>query len=161
MCARSILTAAMCLMATSAAAQSPNAQPHFVRVGGTVMTNFIGQATTLGTATGDLEGAVSADLVGFGPEGDTIKFSVQHHWVTDGGDRLDSEVATATTKEVSPGLFAVLSYPVTIQGGTGRFAGASGNLDNIGEVYYNPLDLDASRTIFRYSGTVCFAAPHR
>ena len=28
MCARSILTAAICLMATSAAAQSPNAQPH-------------------------------------------------------------------------------------------------------------------------------------
>jgi hypothetical protein len=161
MCARSILTAAICLMATSAAAQSPNAQPHCLPVGGTVMTNFIGGTTTLGTATGDLKGAVSADLLGFAPEGDTIKFSVQHHWVTDAGDALNSQVATATTKEVSPGLFAVLSYPVVIQGGTGRFKGASGNIDNIGEVYYNPLDLDASRTIFRYSGQVCFAAPLR
>ena len=43
----------------SAAAQSPNAQPHCTPVGGSVMTNFITPDTTLGTATGDLRGAVS------------------------------------------------------------------------------------------------------
>ena len=163
MVTRSILTAAICLIATSAAAQSPNAQPHCVPVGGTVMSNFITQTRTLGTATGDISGAVSADLLEVTPGADgTLEFKVEHHWVTDSGDRVDTAVPlTAVTKAVAPGLFAVVSYPVEIQGGTGRYAGASGTLQTIGEVYFDPLDLDASRTIFRYSGQVCFAAPLR
>jgi hypothetical protein len=157
MCARSILTAAMCLMAASAAAQSPNAQPHCRSVSGTVMTNLISQTTTLGTATGDLGGAVSADLLGVvpGPNGTTV-FNVQHHWVTEAGDTIVMTVAQATMSEIAPGLFAVLSYPVTIQGGTGRFEGATGTLQNIGAV-----ELTSQRTVFRYQGEVCLAAPLR
>ena len=50
------------------------------------------------------------------------------------------------------GLFAVITYPVHITGGTGKFAGAIGDIKNVGEV-----DLAAQATIFRYSGQVCFA----
>jgi hypothetical protein len=116
------------------------------------MTNFVGPNTTLGPATGDLQGAVSADLLGVTPGADgTVVFSVQHHWTTDAGDTIAMQVAQAAATQVAPGLFAVTSYPVTIQGGTGRFTGAYGMLKNIGEV-----DLNTQRTVFRYSGYVCF-----
>jgi hypothetical protein len=75
----------------SGASPSPKAAPrsgdhdrHCVPVGGTVMTNFgaIDPLTnTLGPATGDLRGAVSATLLG-PPQpgaGGTVAFHVQHH----------------------------------------------------------------------------------
>jgi len=127
---------------------------HCVPVGGSVMTNFLNSSTTLGTATGDLEGAVSATLLGApqsGPGG-TVVFHVQHHWVTEGGDTLTIDPAVATTAPLSQTLFAVVSYPVHISGGTGRFDGARGDITNIGEV-----DLSKNATVFRYTGQVCFA----
>jgi hypothetical protein len=125
-----------------------------VLVGGTVMTNFgaIDQFTTMGTATGDLRGAVSGTLMG-PPQavGNTLVFHVQHHWVTESGDTLTFEPAVATTAPLSQTLFAIITYPVHLTGGTGKFAGATGALDTIGEV-----DL-VKGTVFRYSGQVCFA----
>jgi hypothetical protein len=49
-----------------------------------------------------------------------------------------------------------VSYPVTITGGTGKFAGAAGTLENIGEV-----DLNTLRTVFRYQGDVCLQTPSK
>ena len=139
------------------AAQSSNAQPHCIQVGGTVMTNFLDANTTLGTATGDLSGAVSATLLGDSPGSNgTLVFSVKHHWVTAAGDTILMDVARATSLETQPGSFAILSYPVVITGGTGRFDGANGRLQNIGAV-----DLDSQRTVFRYEGEVCFPASSR
>ena len=46
--------------------------------------------------------------------------------------------------------YAVIRYPVHINGGTGKFANARGDMNNIGEV-----DLGSGQTVFRYSGTVC------
>ena len=122
------------------------------------MTNFgaIDQFTTMGTATGDLRGAVSGTLLGApqpGADG-TLVFRVQHHWVTESGDTLTFDAAVATTAPVenSQTLFAIVTYPVHITGGTGKFAGAIGDIKNIGEV-----DLAAQATVFRYSGQVCFA----
>ena len=126
-------------------------------VSGTVMTNFGGfdQNTTLGTATGDLRGAVTGTILGSGPgpTNNTMVFQVQHHWVTETGDTLSFDPATATVVPVPPSqtLFAIVTYPVHLNGGTGKFAGATGDLANIGEV-----DL-SSGTVFRYSGQVCFA----
>lgn len=124
-------------------------------VGGMLMTNFggIDQSTTLGTATGDLAGAVTGTVLGTpGPgSGGTVIFHVQHHWVTQSGDTLFFDSATATTLPLSQTLFAIISYPIHLTGGTGRFNGATGDLTAIGEV-----DL-SSGTIFRYSGKVCFA----
>jgi hypothetical protein len=120
-----------------------------------IMTNFgaIDQNTTMGPATGDLRGAVSGTLLG-APQpsaGNTLVFHIQHHWVTESGDTLFFDPATATTVPLSQTLFAIVTYPVHLKGGTGKFAGATGDLTGIGEV-----DL-SNGTVFRYSGQVCFA----
>ena len=70
--------------------------------------------------------------------------------VDETGDAVYVDKARATAVAVAPGLFAVVSYPVRITGGTGRLAGASGRIDNIGEV-----DLDRVLTVFRYTGRLC------
>jgi hypothetical protein len=137
--------------------QSIFSQPHCKAVAGTIMTNFgaIDQNTTMGTATGDLRGAVSGSILG-APQpgtGGTVLFHVQHHWVTESGDTLNFDPATATTLPLSQSLFAIVTYPIHLTGGTGRFAGATGDMSAIGEV-----DL-VKGTVFRYSGQVCFAAP--
>lgn len=145
-------------------AQSDHAAPHCVPVGGMIMTNLMtaNPPATLGTATGDLRGAVSATIlnVSGGANGTTI-FSVQHHFVTESGDTITLAPANATVAPVGPNLVAVVSYPVQITGGTGKFAGATGTFHNIGEVSLpNYPDLAGLQTVFRYSGTVCFAAPN-
>jgi len=152
---RSFVAVTLCLAGTRAAAQSTSAQPHCTPVGGSVMTNFVTPDMTLGTATGDLRGAVSATLLGVLPASDgTVVFTVQHHWTTEAGDTVEVEVAEAKATEIAQGLFAILSYPLSITGGTGRFAGASGTVSNIGAV-----DLGTQRTVFRYQGEVCFKMP--
>lgn len=143
-------------LAPKAAPRSGGAERHCVPVGGMLMTNFgaIDANTTMGPATGDLAGAVSGTLLG-APQpgaGGTLVFHVQHHWVTESGDTLTFDPAVATTAPLSQTLFAVITYPVHITGGTGKFAGAIGDIKNIGEV-----DLAAQATVFRYSGQVCFA----
>jgi hypothetical protein len=135
------------------------AESHCMPVGGMILTNFgaIDQYTTMGVATGDLRGAVSGTLLG-APQpgaGNTLIFHVQHHWVTESGDTLTFDPATATTIPLSQTLFAVVTYPLHLTGGTGRFAGATGDMNAIGEI-----DL-SNGTVFRYSGQVCFAAPDK
>lgn len=138
-----------------AGGQSPHS--HCQPIGGAVMTNLgvVDQSTTLGVVDGDLKGAVAATILNVAPgaSGTTI-FSVQHHFVTQAGDTILVDQATATTQEVpvGSGRYAILDYPVHIKGGTGRFAGATGDFNNIGSA-----DLGSGRTIFRYSGEVCFA----
>src|SRR6266705_4551250 len=141
----------------SAAAQpqAEQSSPHCTPVGGMIMTNFgaIDQSTTMGTSTGDLQGAVSGTLLG-APQpgaGNTLILHVQHHWVTESGDTLFFDPATATSVPLSQTLFAIVTYPLHLTGGTGRFAGATGDMNAIGEV-----DL-VKGTVFRYSGQVCFA----
>ena len=139
-------------------AQSSSPQPHCHPIGGTVMTNLgvVNESTTLGVVDGDLKGAVAATILNVAPGSDatTTIFTVQHHFVTQAGDTILVDQATATTKEVVPGsgLYAILNYPVHIKGGTGKFAGATGDFNNIGAA-----DLGSGRTVFRYSGQVCFA----
>jgi hypothetical protein len=144
----------------AAAAQPPSerSEGHCKPVGGMILTNFgaIDQYTTMGVATGDLRGAVSGTLLGTPQQvGNTFVFHVQHHWVTESGDTLTFDPATATTVPLSQTLFAVVTYPLHLTGGTGRFAGATGDMNAIGEI-----DL-SNGTVFRYSGQVCFAAPDK
>src|SRR2546429_7025975 len=46
--------------------------------------------------------------------------SVHHYWVTDAGDTIFVAPAQLTAFPVAPGLFAVVTYPVSITGGTDR-----------------------------------------
>jgi hypothetical protein len=136
---------------------SGSSDSHCKLVGGSIITNFggIDQNTTLGTATGDLRGAVTGTILG-APQpgaGNTLVFHIQHHWVTETGDTLHFDPAKATTVPLSQTLFAIVTYPLHLTGGTGRFAAATGDMTILGEV-----DL-SSGTVFRYSGQVCFADP--
>jgi hypothetical protein len=126
------------------------------QMGGAIITNFGGvdANTTLGPASGDLSGAVAASILGVapGPNGTTV-FTVQHHWVTDAGHAIFFKVAEATVAPVAPGVFGVVSYDAAVNGGTGKFAGATGTLHFTGEA-----DLNAGTLVLRYRGRVCFAA---
>jgi hypothetical protein len=134
----------------------PSAFGECVHVGGGIITNagVITADRTLGTATGDLKGAVGVQIVGqsSGPNGSTV-FSVHHFWVTDEGDTIFVEPAQLTAVDVLPGLFAVVTYPVSISGGTGKFKGATGKISLIGEA-----DFNAGEIGLRYSGRICFAS---
>src|SRR5882724_2358959 len=143
--------AMMVLLAGLAAGQNKRCTP----AGGMLMTNLgaVDPATTMGTATGDLKGAVGATIVDTEGTGNTLILHVQHHWVTESGDTLDFDVATATTTQVAPGLYAIVTYPVHLKGGTGKYAGASGNFTSIGEA-----DLGTGQIVLRYTGKICFAS---
>src|SRR5215470_14144439 len=137
------ILAAIIMIVAAAAGQSKHCTP----VGGTVMTNLgaVDQATTMGTATGDLKGAVGATVLSTEVVGNSFLFHVQHHWVTESGDTLAFDAATATTTQVAPGLYAIVSYPVHLSGGTGKYAKASRDFTSIGEA-----DLNTGELVFRY-----------
>ena len=142
--------AAMVILIAAAAAQSKHCTP----AGGMLMTNLgaVDPATTMGVATGDLKGAVGATILSTESTGNTLILNVQHHWVTESGDTLFFAPATATTTQVGPGLYAIVTYPVHLNGGTGKFAGANGEITNIGEA-----DLASGRIVTRYVGQICYA----
>jgi hypothetical protein len=143
------------MFAVVAGAQSKSCQP----AGGMLMTNLgaVDASTTMGVATGDLKGAVGATILNIDAQngGATLIFTVQHHWVTESGDLLFFDQAKATVEQVGGSQstrYGVVSYTAHLKGGTGRFAGATGDITNIGEA-----DLATGQLVFRYSGTVCFA----
>ena len=115
--------------------------------------NFV--ATTLGTATGDLAGGLGVYIFS-ATNGPISVAKVHHHWVTVAGDTIFLEDATATAYQVGPfsGVYAVAndSYKVKIMGGTGRFAGATGQLTNTGVI-----DFNQGKAVLRYQGTINFA----
>ena len=152
--ALSVALSAM-LFAASAGAQSKSCHP----AGGMLMTDLgaVDANTTMGIATGDLKGAVGATILNIESQngGAILIFTVQHHWVSETGDLIFLDQAKATAQQVGgpqSTLYAVVSYPSHLKGGTGRFAGATGDFTTIGEV-----DLATGQLVFRYSGTLCFA----
>ena len=136
--------------------QTGTADSHCAAVGGSISTNLgvIDANTTLGTSTGDLRGAFAANILGVSQVGSNTMFTVQHHLVTESGDTVIIDKATATGTQVAPGLFGITNYSLHISNGTGKFAGATGDLHLIGEV-----NLNTGQTVFRYTGQVCFAEP--
>jgi len=143
------------LIAAAASAQRKSCQS----ASGMLMTDLgaIDANTTMGVATGDLKGAVGATILNIDEQngGAIVIFSVQHHWVTESGDLLFFDQAKATVEQVGGAQstrYGVVSYPIHLKGGTGRFAGATGDFTSIGEV-----DLATGQLVFRYSGTLCFA----
>ncbi len=138
------------LMLTAAGnAQSKKCTP----IGGIILTDLgvWDPSSTFGYATGDLKGSVGVSILSMQQTGNTLVLNVQHHWVSESGDVISLDPATATTTQVAPGLYAVVNYPFHINGnGTGKFAGVSGDGMGIGEA-----DLANGRLVFRYTGTLC------
>ncbi len=128
-----------------------------IKVSGMLMTNFMNPTNTLGTATGDLRGAVAATLLEFNPT--TGRGLVQHEWVTEAGDRLlfapMAFLAAPAAADPALGLFHVY-YPPSdaVIGGTGKFEGATGKFTSTGSA-----DFVQGQTVFRYSGTITLKAP--
>jgi hypothetical protein len=59
-------------------------------------------------------------------------------------------------------LFAIVTYPVHITAGTGKFADATRDITNIGEVSvpnFASNSLDGGTLILRHGGQVCLATP--
>jgi hypothetical protein len=124
-------------------------------VGGALLTNFLDQTTTLGTATGDLKGALGVTVLSLSPgPGGTVLFHNHHHWVTEAGDTIFFNDADAIAYPTGiPGLYAAkYTNGVTLTGGTGRFAGATGKIASFGAV-----DLNKQQVILRYEGQICFS----
>jgi hypothetical protein len=149
-----VAVAAM-LFAAAAIAQAKSCQP----AGGMLMTDLgaVDANTTMGVATGDLKGAVGATILNIESQngGAILIFTVQHHWVSESGDLIFLDQAKATVEQVGgpqSTRYGVVSYPTHLKGGTGRFAGATGDFTTIGEA-----DLATGQLVFRYSGTLCFA----
>ena len=95
------------------------------------------------------------------PPASPIVAKVHHHWVTEAGDTIFAQDATATAYQVGrfSGIYAVGggSYTVNIIGGTGRFAGAAGEISLIGVLDTSLPDPSQWRVVLRYQGTICFA----
>jgi hypothetical protein len=151
----SVLVLAALIFALPALAQDKSVTRQCSSVGGTMATNLavIGKSTTMGTATGDLKGAVAATILKVTQNSDgTASFTVQHYFVSESGDTITFARATAMTMPLSATRFAIIDYPVHINGGTGKYANATADLDSIGEV-----DLASGQTVFRYTGKLCLA----
>jgi hypothetical protein len=144
-------------------------QKNCKEVSGGIVTNFLTESgtvngqqfvfTTLGTATGDLRGGLGVYIFSITPgPNNSVVAKVHHHWVTDAGDTIFAQDATANGFQVGPfsGVYAVAddSYTVNIIGGTGRFAGATGQLSATGV-----LDTNQGKVVLRYQGTICFKEP--
>jgi len=144
-------------LGTTAFAKNPTCS----EVGGAILTNIggfgqiDGHPTTLGPATGDLKGAVGVETKDVNQSSTVI--TVQHHWVTENGDTLNIDEAQAAGMFLpNSALFAITDYKITLSGGTGRFANATGQMNAIGEV-----DFSTGHAILRYSGQICYSAQER
>ena len=139
--ARTIVSvfAATLILVAAATAQSKKCTP----IGGIILTDLgvWDSSSTFGYATGDLKGSVGVSILSMQQNGNNLTLNVQHHWVSESGDVISLDPATAYTTQVAPGVYAVVNYTFHINGnGTGKFAGVSGDGAAIGEA-----DLGAGR----------------
>jgi len=125
----------------------PNGEP------GTKIENF--SAVILGTATGDLRGGVVIFVL---PPTSTMPIRVHGNWVTESGDTIYTDEADATPgSPITGSNVSAAFYPrgLNITGGTGRFAGAHGNLN----ILFGAGDSVSGQFIYRYQGQICFTQP--
>jgi hypothetical protein len=129
-------------------------------VGGVLITN-IGAITdggmNLGPVFGDLAGSVAAKILSANSDG---TFTLQHYWVTTAGDTILFK--PAVLKPTYPVFTAMVSnqtivavpwgnYISDINGGTGKFEGATGSIS-----YFGMADFVKNTLVLRYTGSVCF-----
>ena len=127
-------------------ATSSKCQP----IGGFISTNVGGWGpnTTMGTAVGDLAGAVGVEILNITTAANgLVTVSVQHHWVTATGDTLTIDKANLYGVYVAPGLLQIVKYKVHIAGGTGQYQNTRGDINVIGEA-----DFNANHTALQFTG---------
>ena len=147
------LRLALVVMLAMSAAASSQTLTKCPAMGGMILTDLgvWDPSSTFGYATGDLKGSVGVTILSTQAQGNNLILHVQHHWVSESGDVISLDPATAYTTQVAPGVYAVVNYQFHINGnGTGKFAGVSGDGSAIGEA-----DLANGRLVFRYTGTLC------
>jgi len=131
---------------------------HCVQVGGGIVTNFLDNTETLGTATGDLSGGLGVSVLRVTPGtgGGPTTYHVHHHWVTTTGDTLlfnDADLSAFPTG-VSGVVLAKYLKGVDLIGGTGRYANV---LSPANLAVFGAVDLNQGQLTLRYSGTICFS----
>lgn len=152
-------SAAIVASLISPAINAQSISPRCEAIGGVIMTNFLTETTTLGFATGDLKGAVSAVVISAtAPQSNGLQtFVVRHTFVTVSGDVIETKPSTALVVPVQPNtrvLVAGVYYEkMEIDKGSGKFQGATGSMRVIGSANFA-----TGETVFRYTGQVCFAA---
>ena len=83
---------------------------------------------------------------------------VHGNWVTESGDTIYTDEADATPgSPITGSNVSAAFYPrgLNITGGTGRFAGARGNLN----ILFGAGDSVSGQFIYRYQGQICFTQP--
>jgi hypothetical protein len=125
------------------------------QVSGSISANAItnpnvSTGLALGNVTGGLAGATMATFTVSAGSGGSLNLLLHHNFVTRSRDSLNTS-DTGVLIPV-PGLANIyrMSVNYTITGGTGKFAGATGNLQNHGEA-----DLQNGLLTLTYSGQVC------
>lgn len=132
-------------------------------VGGALMTNIgvIDGKTNLGPVFGDLAGSVAAEPL-------TSGLGYHHYWVTTTGDTIyfkDAMLNAAPADFLETGTVVAVRwghYRSVINGGTGKFQGATGYLDYFGLADFNATEPDnhdqtGMTLVLRYRGQVCYA----
>lgn len=149
--------AATLVLAATAIGQNAATTSTCQPIGGFISTNVGGWGanTTMGTAVGDLAGAVGVEILNITTSSTgVVDVTVHHHWVTTTGDTLNIDEANLYGVYVVPGLLAVTKYQVHIAGGTGRFQNLTGDINVIGEA-----DFNTNHTALQYSGQLCTTLP--
>lgn len=149
--ALSVVAGILASAANAAAQPAPNCQA----VSGTISTNFVDQTTTVGTATGDMAGGVSAVVQAVVPNANGgITFTVVHRFVNSAGDHIISKPAEAIAiPSAEPGVLSLTFANMELVGMTGRFEGATGSLKLFGGA-----NLVRGEVVVRYRGQICYAA---
>lgn len=122
-------------------------------VAGTIDATVVGgePVNVLGNVSGDLAGATRAVLTGQSAGSDgKVELVLAHDFVTFGrGSLKTTDQAVWTPVPGKDGVFHMATI-YTIDGGTGVFSGASGNLMNDGVA-----DTNTGLVTLRYAGEVC------
>jgi hypothetical protein len=150
-----VLAVALGLLVLAGGIRVARADGNCHHVSGSISANVIANSNVglaLGTVTGGLAGATMATFTASPGSGGDLNLVLHHNFVTDSRDSLGTS-DTGTLIPV-PGLSNIyrMSVNYTITGGSGRFTGATGNLQNHGEA-----DLNTGLLTLTYIGQVCTA----
>jgi hypothetical protein len=141
----SLIVASLLLPVVATAAQAD-----CVSVQGTIAGQQTGPTSFMGTVTGDLAGtALGQNFQIVKVSGDrTFQFVVDRIFVTAQGD-LYNTVVVGVLSPKAPPVYLVDEHSV-ITGGTGAYAGATGNLD-----IHGIFDFSTGQFSVAYHGEVC------